>query len=55
MAAVLSSPTQAPLTLNVTATLSPASETPVTWPTMTPATRTSFPACSPAASAKYAV
>ena len=55
MAALVSLPTQVPFTLKLTATLLPASETPVTWPTVTPATRTSLPACSPAASAKYAV
>ena len=55
MAAVVWLPTQAPFTLKVTATLLPASEMPVTWPTTTPATRTSLPGCSPASSAKYAV
>jgi hypothetical protein len=55
MAALVWLPTQAFFTRNVTATLLPASEMPVTWPTMTPATRTSLPACKPASSAKYAV
>ncbi len=52
IAAVVRSPTQAPFTRNVTATLSPSRDTPVTWPTVTPAIRTSLPGCSPAASAK---
>ena len=55
MAAVVSFPIQASFTLNDTATLLPASETPVTCPTMTPATLTSLPGFRPAASGKYAV
>ena len=52
MATVLASPIQAFLTLNETSTRSPASETPVTRPTVTPATRTGLPGCRPAASVK---
>ncbi len=55
IAALVWLPTQVPFTLKLTATLFPASATPVTWPTVTPATRTSLPAASPASSAKYAV
>ena len=55
IAAVVRSPSHAFLTSNVTATLLPSSETPVTEPTLTPAILTSFPGCSPAASANRAV
>lgn len=55
MAAVLESPTQAPLTLKDTFTLAPSSETAFTWPTLTPAIRTSSPGLIPADSVKSAV
>ena len=52
MPAVLASPTHAFLTLNETSTRSPASDTPVTRPTVTPAIRTGLPGWRPAASVK---
>lgn len=55
MATVLESPTQAPLTLKDTFTLAPSSATAFTWPTRTPAIRTSSPGLSPADSVKSAV
>jgi hypothetical protein len=55
IAAVVVLPSQAPFSWNVTATLLPSSDTPVTWPTTIPATRTSLPGRRPPASAKYAV
>ena len=55
MDAVLASPIQVCLTRKVTFTWPRASETPVTLPTSTPATRTSLPGTSPADSVKSAV
>lgn len=55
MAAVLRSPIQASSTSKDTFTLAPSSATPVTWPTFTPAMRTSSPSSRPAASVKSAL
>ena len=55
MLTVLALPTQASLTRNETLTRFPSSATPVTLPTVTPATRTSLPGLSPASSVNRAV
>lgn len=52
---VLASPTQVSRTRKPTVTFAPSSRTLVTSPTFTPATRTSFPDRSPAASLKSAL